>query len=345
MIHRELAWFFQFKMGGNMDDAHLYYKLQWANQMEKVFGKAKPDWDELINPTTDDAKRRVFTLTNNFKMNPVIMKQLDETYGPLEWRLPEASAIYWAAVGMDMAKKNERKINPEDMMSLRRVIYQSMQLACLRGRLVRVSAGEADRVVDFAPNLQLIPKVNKAYEQEMKEDEKNADHIGIAHRNFLLDAIYFLHINGEKAAAKQWFDYLAKMYPDKPMLEGVTNSTPRDLNVDDFAIARVQQEVGTLSHDKTRVVLEGLVTRALFCYATGQEREAQGLEGMAQNIYDRYQQKIGKQERLQMPSMLEIRQDMIKRLLSSDPPPAPELAARLQSLVVQTTNAPASNPK
>src|SRR6185436_78190 len=170
--------------------------LQWANQMEKVFGKAKPDWNELINPTTDDAKRRVEILTNKFKMNPVVMKRLDETYGPLEWRLPEASAIYWAAEGMDAAKKNERLINPGDIMSLRRVIYQSMQLACLRGRLVRVPVGEADRVVDFAPNLVLVPKVNQAYEQEMKEDETNRDHIGIAHRNFLLDAIYFLHING-----------------------------------------------------------------------------------------------------------------------------------------------------
>ena len=41
---------------------------------------------------------------------------------------------------------------------------------------------------EFAPNLEIIPKVNFAYEQAAKEDEKNRDHIEKAHRNFLRDA-------------------------------------------------------------------------------------------------------------------------------------------------------------
>src|ERR1700755_1962671 len=38
LIHRELAWFFQHKMGANLDDASMYYKEQWKTQMEELFG-------------------------------------------------------------------------------------------------------------------------------------------------------------------------------------------------------------------------------------------------------------------------------------------------------------------
>ena len=42
LIHRELAWFFQHKMGADMDDAHIYYKLHWALDMNEVFGTNSP---------------------------------------------------------------------------------------------------------------------------------------------------------------------------------------------------------------------------------------------------------------------------------------------------------------
>src|SRR5882672_8748514 len=96
LIHRELAWFYQHKMGANLDDAHLYYKQAWAFEMNKVLGIGKPDWDDLINPKTDEWKQRATLLVEKYKLDPKRMKAVDETYGPMEWRLPEAHAIYWA---------------------------------------------------------------------------------------------------------------------------------------------------------------------------------------------------------------------------------------------------------
>ena len=106
LMHRELAWFFQHKMGQNLDDAHMYYKQMWANEMAGVFGMNAPDWDELINPQTEDAKKRAALLRDIYKMDPAYMKQIDERYGPLEWRLPDAHAIYWAAEGLDEVQKH-----------------------------------------------------------------------------------------------------------------------------------------------------------------------------------------------------------------------------------------------
>src|SRR5437660_12606352 len=74
LIYRELAWFFQHKMGQNLDDANVYYKQEWANEMAAVFAKKTPDLDELIHPPNDDARRRLTLLTNKYKMDPVFMK-------------------------------------------------------------------------------------------------------------------------------------------------------------------------------------------------------------------------------------------------------------------------------
>src|SRR6267154_2297348 len=38
LIYRELAWFFQHKMGADLDDAHNYYKYAWVQLMNKLFG-------------------------------------------------------------------------------------------------------------------------------------------------------------------------------------------------------------------------------------------------------------------------------------------------------------------
>ena len=106
LIYRELAWFFQHKIGQNLDDASMYYKQQWANDMAKVFGKKKPNLEELIHPQTADQKERARLLRETYKMDPQFMKEVDERYGPLEWRLPEAHAIYWAALGLKKASEN-----------------------------------------------------------------------------------------------------------------------------------------------------------------------------------------------------------------------------------------------
>src|SRR5438477_8198118 len=85
LIYRELGWFFQHKLGQDLDDANMYYKQEWANEMAKVFAKQKPNLDELIHPQTADQTNRAQLLIQTYKMDPTTMKQVDTQYGPLEW--------------------------------------------------------------------------------------------------------------------------------------------------------------------------------------------------------------------------------------------------------------------
>ena len=327
LIHRELAWFFQHKMGANLDDAHLYYKQAWANEMAEVFGKDKaPNLDELINPKTDDERKRSALLREKFKMDPRFMKEVDERYGPLEWRLPEAHAIYWAAQGLEQAKLNEKRINPDDLITLRRVIYQSMQLSFQRGRLI---SDKVERKFEFGPNLAIIPRVNAAYEQAMEDDPKNRDHIEIAQRNFFRDAAFFLYTYNKEGEAIKWYKLLAEKYPDKGLLDFELNSLPKNLSLDDYAIARIQGEVGDAGREKTKAVLEGLERQAFKSLAVDEEDRYIGLDHLAQKIWQHYADKIkgDPEARLKIPPLKEIKQDVLQRLLTDEL--STELAAQL----------------
>src|SRR5262249_48727594 len=125
-IYGELSRHFFHKMGQDLNDAQKYYKVQWFKEMSAVLGT---NYVELINPQTEDARHRAEILRTKYKMDPRKMKQVDDQYGPLEWRLPEAHGIYWAAVGMEKAKD-------KDLIALRRLIFQAAQLAFLRGHLI-----------------------------------------------------------------------------------------------------------------------------------------------------------------------------------------------------------------
>jgi len=68
-------------------------------------------------------------------MDAAFAKQVDAEYGPFDWRLPEAHAIYWGARGLEAAKENPDKVKPVDLIKLRRIIYQSMLQAFHHGRI------------------------------------------------------------------------------------------------------------------------------------------------------------------------------------------------------------------
>ena len=330
LIYRELAWFFQHKMGANMDDANMYYKQEWANEMAQVFGKKTPDLDELIHPQTDDQKQRAKLLREKYKMDPEFMRQVNEQYGPLEWRLPEAHAIYWAALGLEKAKINPTKVKEDDLITLRRVIYQSMQTSFQRGRLV---ANPFAKAFEFGPNLDIIPKVSAAYEKAAKEDEKNRDHIEKAHKNFLKDAVYFLYVNNRMADAGKWYTYLGTKYPKANLLDYNTNSLARNLSLDEYAVSRVQEDVGeTMSRDRVKAIIEGLLANALTSLAIGEDDRAAGYKLLAEKVRATYSEKTkSRGEALALSPLDDIQREVVNRMLDPQRGVIPEMRAVLRT--------------
>lgn len=344
LIHRELAWFYQHKMGQNLDDANAYYKQQWAGEMAPFFGPEGTNFSELINPTTPEARTNALEFREKYKLDPEFAKKVDEEYGPLDWRLPEAHAIYWGAMGLQKAKEHPDKVKADDLITLRRIIYQSMLQAFHHGRIIDDPFAKAS---SLEPNLDLVPKVNDAYETMMKEDEKNRDHIANAHKNFLKDAVYFLYENNHTAAAAKWFKLLGDEYPDKNILDGDTNSLPRNLTLDEYAVARVQEEVGDTSQVRITGVIEGLIARSYYQLAIGQDDRSLGFKLLARKVYDKYQKSISSmksnQERVGLPPFDVLNRTVLNRMLETEKPLLPYAARavlRTQlGLPAETTNA------
>jgi hypothetical protein len=320
LIYRELAWFFQHKMGQNLDDANMYFKQQWAEEMTPFFGANGTNFDALLQPQTAADRTNAFLLREKYKIDPGFAKKVNDEWGPLDWRLPEAHAIYWGAFGLAQAKKHPDKVNPDDLIKLRRNIYQSMLQAFHHGRIIRNPFNQAYELV---PDLDLVSKVNDAYEKMYAEETSHDMRDGIqkAHRNFLGDAVYLLYEDNRVAEAADWYRYLARNYPDNPTLNGDANSRPSQLTFEQYAIARVQEDIGDTSQERTTAVVEGLLTRAYYYLAIGEDDRYAGFKLMAGKIYENYQVKTanfqGANTRIILPAFASLNRAVLNRLLDT----------------------------
>ncbi len=319
-IHAELARQFHHKMGANLDDAHLTYKAHWAELMDQALGGGQPDYDQLLHPTTPEARARVENLVGKYKLEPALMKRVDDTYGPLEWRLPETHAIYWATRGLIEGR------GAGDVRMLRRNIFQPMMTAFHRGRLV---TNQFTHKIEFGPNLAMVANASKAYLDQMagEEEEGMRESFGKAHRNFIRDAVYFLYTFNRRQEAQKWFDYVRKQYP------GDTNIKP-EWSLEDYALSRIEEDVNEMSRDRVRAIVEGTIESAYVALVEGDADQFQGLMLFANKVAANYALRTpnkSTQLRTQLPPLDDIKRDVLLRLLAPQPGVPSEFQARLRT--------------
>jgi hypothetical protein len=329
-MYNELAWFYQHKLGYYLDDAHAYYKQQWAHDMMKVLGVERVDYLSLIDPQTDEQRSRARTLREKYKLDPEEMRAVDKRYGPLEWRLPEAHAIYWASLGLKRAGK-------EGQLSLRREIWQSIRLAFRRGRLIPVKAVGR---FEFGPNVAIAAKVDEVFEQLMAEDPEQRDAMTAGHRDFLAEAVYLLYTHNRRAEAERFFTKLRQRYPE---------AVPASWTLDEFAVNTVTEKGTRSSTDRVRATIEGLLQTAYENLAIGEDDLAAGHDRLAQQIWQRHQTRFAdQQERMGLPPMKNLRDLILGRLLDPKEGLPPQLQAQLRTVLnlpaPVNTNAPVVAP-
>jgi hypothetical protein len=316
-ICQQLGWIFQHKMGQNLDDGNMYYKQQWAEAMMPFFGENGTNFENLIHPQTAMERTNTLVLREKFNIDPVFAQKVDARYGPLDWRLPEAHAIYWYALGLEKAEGNTNKVKQGDfdLMQLRRGIFQSEQAAFRHGRII---ANPFTRRVELAPNLDLIPKANDSYLQMYAEEKEEGQRTDIlrAHRNFVRDAVYFLYVNNRMTEAAKWFKYLGEKYPDQTIIENRPDSLPKNVTLDEYAFDVVQIDIGETSQERVTSAVQGLLTHAYIDMAIGQDDRAAGFQALVRTIYDQYQKKMGRdQPRASLPPLNDLNRDVLGLIL------------------------------
>ncbi len=171
-LYVNLGWIFQHKIGGSTDPSHLYFKKTWAEKMSEFFRDGFPDYSELQKDTgkTEELKER-------YKLLPRIMKEVDHLYGPLDWRTPQAQALYWAHLGKKEAAEGR------NVFANNRMLLQVLKDVVQQGRLVYRPGEEMFRL---EPMPEIFPTARVFYE-EMLETYDNA-YIRQAYSNFLQEA-------------------------------------------------------------------------------------------------------------------------------------------------------------
>jgi len=314
LMYRELGWFFQHKMGQNLDDAHHFYKATWAAEMTQALGGGRPDFDALIQPQTAEARQRAERVRDHYKMDPRLMKEIDQTYGPLDWRLPEAHAIYWASLGLKYSRT-------EDQITLRRVIYQSMAMTVVRGRIIYV---QPNGQLYTGPDLSKIDRANAAYEQMIRDDTERPWALQKAHKQWLKEVVYLFYIHNRSAESQKWFAYLKNKYSDAVPPEVTTP--------EEFAFNRLEENLPTLTHDKIKVLLEGLIAQHFLNLAIDEDDRAEGLDHMARQVWVDYDKRISARRNvLQLPPYEEMKRTVVDQFLNDQSGLIPELAARLRT--------------
>ncbi len=168
-LYVNLGWIFQHKIGGSADPAHLYFKKTLAEKMSEFFKDGFSDYAKLRN---DSRMRR--KLKKQYKLLPQIMEEVDSLYGPLDWRTPQAQALYWAYLGKKEAAEGR------DVFANNRMLLQVLADVIQQGRLVYSPGEETFRL---EPMPEVFPKA-RAFYREMLETYDNA-YIRQAYSNFI----------------------------------------------------------------------------------------------------------------------------------------------------------------
>ena len=334
-IYKELSWFFRFKIGQNLDDAHLFYKYHWAQQMQDILG-GHPDFAVLLDPQTPEDRERVRKLREVYQMDPAIIQEIDTNYGPLDWRLPDAHAIYWAEMGM----RNGNESKDKDI--LRRFPAQEMQAVCFRGSALPpwVKRVTPENFILW-PNLDMVTNVNAAYERMEFTDESQKKTAQGAQKNFLKDAVVLLYEFNHNREAVYWFNYLKQNFTN------ALTGAQANMSVGDYALSEIEADINDTDQNKATMLVLGMLSQEYLQLIAGDDDAAQRRNLMAHAIWQHYQSRLppgpkANAERIQLLPFEVLAgmeyDDMLRRV-------SPESAAILRAKIGVPTpaNPPATN--
>lgn len=247
-------------------------------------------------------------LRDKYKLDPQLILDINNEYGELDWRLPEAQAIYWAKMGLAKTPGN-RSVDCE------RMITQALFEAFRSGKMLVLDNKDFKRVM-LIPNFAVLDSVRKVY------DETIAANPGIssfpsAREGFMKDAIMFLYNYGKFAKAQEYFDILKK---DRPDMKFGT--------LEEFAMKRIMEEIKDSSYKKMMDLIDGRLKQSFVYVIFGDDDAAIANEKIAKAMYARHQKEYADVPRLLLPPYAKIKREVVDKLINES---SPEIAEILRS--------------
>jgi len=283
-----------------------------------------------------DVFAKAWQLRNVWKLDPVLMQELNQTYGPvdfadpnkhypLDWRHPDTHAIYWAIKGLRAAggrvvKKpksgqNEYSVDEENTD---RIVAHSLQNLFRYGKIYLydvkpgqdfqqspdlAAAPQPAKEIFLRPDMRMFDPYNGAITKIVsKYSEPNDDFQDsheVQHRNMLSNAVFAFYQAGHKQQAQRIYDYLRRLYPREEF------SSPA---VEYLVKQQLRKELRDITAAKANQMVATMLCEAYFRYAVRDDDEAFAREKLAEEIHDTYNREFSDEKgRLDLPDFKVMR--------------------------------------
>jgi len=269
-------------------------------------------------------------LKNEWKLDPKVIGELrtDKMYGPLDFRTPEAHAIYWSYYGFKQVGAD----TSFEALNTDRVIYGSLQELVRRGRFFI----SEDGVPLISPDINMVPVVNRIYlslgekwakAENIPSDGTAGETFKAGHINFLRKAIGLCYQYGAEQMAKKYWDQLTKMYPNPEY----------NIGMERFIYKYVLEDMQSFGLTDVNASVNLFLFQSYLRYAAGDDYAALGMRKTATMMYSTYMKNRKLKEetgRMSMADFKQIDKNALEMALKSLPE---NLRQRLEARLKITT--------
>ncbi len=271
-----------------------------------------------------DIFAKAYKLRKSWKLDPVFMQELNQTYGPvdwadpnkhlpLDWRHPNSHAIYWGVKGLRAVSGKDFSM---DETNTDRIVGHSLQNLFRNGKIFIYrpgpgqNGGQQRAAGPLAPNigeifyrmdLRMFEPYNKALlavlEKYKPHRKSSYTSLRVGHRNMLSNAVFAFYQAGHVRQAQKIYKQLRQLYERDefkvPLVAFVKN--------------RLRKELPAVSVMDAKEIVQMMLRESYFRYAMRDDDEAAGREKMAREVYDHYQSLYRDENRINLPDFKLLR--------------------------------------
>jgi len=304
-----------------------------------------------------DIFAKAWQLRNIWKLDPELMLELNQKYGPadfsepnkhspLDWRHPDTHAIYWAVKGLrEAGKKGVTKAGKKeytiDEINTDRIVAHSLQNLFRYGKIFiydvnttaqveqppqsseTTAANKPAKEIFLRPDLRMFSPYNDAVTEiinkytEPGNDDQST--YQVQQRNMLTNALFSFYQAGHKQQAQKIYDQVRKLYPRDDF---------KDPSVENFVRLYLREELKNMTINNVNEAVLLMLREAYFMYAVRNDDESFAREQMAEEIYQTYQKQYGDEARMRLPDFKIMRYNAINDFFNDQEYP-PEMRQNL----------------
>jgi len=271
-----------------------------------------------------DIFAKAYQLRKTWKLDSLLMRELNETYGPidfrdpnkhfpLDWRHPDSHAIYWGVKGLQIAAKEADRQTDMTETNTDRIVGHSLQNLFRNGKIfiydVPVQVPSQDpsqppqtqvlKEVFMRPDLRMFDAYNKS-RLAVLEKYKNIEGKGTyeslqhGHRNMLKNAVFSFYQAGHRRQAQSIYNQLRELYPLPEFQDSVVES---------YVGKRFREELESIGLNDAKETVVLMLRESYFRYAMRDDDEAFGRESLAKEVWNHYQSIYSDENRIDLPAL------------------------------------------